>query len=372
MFDNLKESYNASVECQRDGANKFGSMMFLGTGGDMNGGGTLDAQDMFYNPSSYDCVEFEDIWEHRGKVGYFVPAYLGLNQYKDAEGNTDVEAAKAELERIRAKYRASKGGISALEGEIVNRPLVPSEIFLQKRGNIFPIPELRNRLAKIESNSRWEVLEKNVELFYDPTAKEFNGVNYKIDAKNRLTPINKFPWKQDNRDGCITIYEFPRLIDGRVPEGAYIIGHDPYASDDPSGESLASIIVMKSKKYFSEIGHDEIVAMYVGRPYEGRHIVNENLHKLSLMYGNAKIYFENVRGNVKEYFEKIKRLDLLARQPTTVLSKKASYSSRAPNIYGYPMSSKHMKMEAIQYVRDWLLEERVNEEGDTIRNLDRI
>lgn len=61
MFDNLKESYNASVECQRDGAYKFGSMMFLGTGGDMNGGGTVDAQEIFYTPEQYDCVPFEDI-----------------------------------------------------------------------------------------------------------------------------------------------------------------------------------------------------------------------------------------------------------------------------------------------------------------------
>jgi hypothetical protein len=61
MFDNLKESYVASVECQRDGAHKFGTMMFLGTGGDMNGGGTLDAQEIFYSPQQYDCVEFEDI-----------------------------------------------------------------------------------------------------------------------------------------------------------------------------------------------------------------------------------------------------------------------------------------------------------------------
>ena len=41
MFPNIKDSYNASVECQRDGAWKFGSMMFLGTGGDMQGGGCL-------------------------------------------------------------------------------------------------------------------------------------------------------------------------------------------------------------------------------------------------------------------------------------------------------------------------------------------
>jgi hypothetical protein len=71
------------------------------------------------------------------------------------------------------------------------------------------------------------------------------------------------------------------------------------------------------------------------------------------MYGNAKIYFENVRGNVKEYFEKIKRLDLLATQPKTVLTKTAAHAQTSRSIvYGYPMSSRTMKNEAIQYVRD--------------------
>lgn len=148
------------------------------------------------------------------------------------------------------------------------------------------------------------------------------------------------------------IYEFPQFVDKRVPEGAYIIGHDPYATDDPDGGSLAATYVIKTKKYFNKIGHDEIVAVYVGRPYEGRHVINENIYKLSKFYGNAKIYFENVRGNVKEYFEKIKRLDLLATQPTTVLSKKASFMAGNSVIYGYPMSNKAMKMEAVQYLRD--------------------
>lgn len=351
MFDNLKESYNASVECQRDGAFKFGSMMFLGTGGDMNGGGTVDAQEIFYTPEQYDCVEFPDIWEHRGKIGYFVPAYLGLNQFKDEFGNTDVEAAKKELEGVRNKYRKSKGSLSALEGEIVNRPLVPSEIFLQKQGNIFPVAELRQRLAKLQEHERWSHLEKKVELFYDPDAKTTNGVTYKIDTKNKLQAINRFPWKENSREGAVVIYEFPELVDNKVPQGAYIIGHDPYAQDD-EGESCAVTIVMKTKKYFSSIGHDEVVAIHVARPYDGRHVVNETLYKLSLFYGEAIIYFENVRGNVKEYFEKKKRLDLLAKSPTTVMSKKASYSSSSNVIYGYPMSSKQMKIEGIQYVRD--------------------
>lgn len=145
----------------------------------------------------------------------------------------------------------------------------------------------------------------------------------------------------------------PQTVGGIIPPDAYIIGHDPYKSDDPSGPSLASIFVLKSKKYFNEIGHDEVVAVYRGRPFEGRKKVNEILYKLSLFYGNAKIYFENAVGNVKEYFEKIGRLDLLATQPRTVLNKKASYASTGSNlVYGYPMSNRYIKLEAIQYVRD--------------------
>ena len=42
MFSNLKASHEASVECMKNGAYKFGSCMYLGTGGDMEGGGTVD------------------------------------------------------------------------------------------------------------------------------------------------------------------------------------------------------------------------------------------------------------------------------------------------------------------------------------------
>lgn len=115
------------------------------------------------------------------------------------------------------------------------------------------------------------------------------------------------------------------------------------------------------------------MATYKGRPYQGRHVINDILHKLSLMYGNAKIYFENVRGNVKEYFEKVKRLDLLAKLPTTVFNKKASFNTGPSTIYGYPMSSRTMKMEGVQYIRDWLLEPRgETTTGVTLRNIDFI
>ena len=72
-------------------------------------------------------------------------------------------------------------------------------------------------------------------------------------------------------------------------------------------------------------------------------LLNGPLYKLSLFYGNAKIYFENAVGNVKDYFEKIKRLDLLARQPVNVLNRKASFNTTESVVYGYPMSNEKIK-----------------------------
>lgn len=61
MFNNLLESYASAVECQRDGSLKFGSMMFLGTGGAFESGGTADAYEMFYHPDKYDIISFNDV-----------------------------------------------------------------------------------------------------------------------------------------------------------------------------------------------------------------------------------------------------------------------------------------------------------------------
>ena len=182
----------ASVECQREGSRKFGTMMFIGTGGDMSGGGTLNAQKMFYEPESFDCLSFIDEWENRGKIGYFIPAYKGLHDYKDSEGNTKVEEARTYLEKFRENLRLKKGSTSALEGEIVNRPLVPSEMFMQRAGAIMPVLELRELLAELETKRVWDLVEMPVSLYFDPNSI-YNGVNYKIDLKRELLPINDFP-----------------------------------------------------------------------------------------------------------------------------------------------------------------------------------
>ena len=55
------------------------------------------------------------------------------------------------------------------------------------------------------------------------------------------------------------------------------------------------------------------------------------------------------------------------------MAKKASHMQAPTLEYGYPMASREMKIEASQYIRDWLLEERSQDtEGNILRNLDCI
>lgn len=365
LVPELKEIYQHTRDNLRDDSmRKTGILMMLGTSGDMEKG-SLPASEMFYETDKYDILPMEDIYEHRGQIGFFIPGFLAISNMKDDNGVSMVDLATQKILQQRAKFK----GTDELTRVIQYHPLVPSEMFITKTATIFPGPELRNRLTYVQTHRIYELAEKKVELFFDPSSV-YNGVTANINPG--LTSISKFPYNDADREGCVVLYEFPHLINDQVPEGAYIIGCDPYKDDSQTGQSLASIYVMKTNKHFATVGHNEIVASYIGRPYMGKNEVNEILHKLSLFYGNAKIYFENNVGNVKDYFEKVRRLDLLATQPVTVFNKKATHLSSPSLIYGYPMSNDKVKWEALQYLRTWLLDVREsNDKGDT-RNLDVI
>lgn len=372
MFSNLKESYYACVDSLLDGATKIGSAVFFGTGGDM-GKGTIDASYMFYHPKEFDLIAFEDRWENKGDIAYFVPATHGPNQFKDSEGRTDEEKAHKWFMHQREIKGGKKGGSSTLDSFIVYHPLTPSEVFLVSSGSILPVIELRKQQSSLMEHKTDVLLEKYVELYWDTEAP--NGVSYKIDTKNKLKPIKEFPYKGDDKEGALVVYDLPIYDEdtNKVPEGLYLIGHDPVRTDSPTGPSLASIYVIKTDKYPFKHGKSEIVAQYIGRPYQGRAVVNELLHKLSKFYGNAKIYFENDVANVTEYFEKNKALSLLAISPASSNAKPTFATNSRTVTYGYSMSSRQFKVQALLFLRDWLLTPRgKNSLGNEIRNLDFI
>jgi hypothetical protein len=338
----------------KNGTYKFGSCMYLGTGGDMEGGGTVDARDMFYNPEVYDMISFKDVWEDKGNISYFVPAYRGLNQFKDQDGNTLEQPAKAYLSKFREKLKKGKNARSALDAELQNRPLVPSEVFLTRTGNLFPVADLLNRLAELEVSNRERNHDYIGDLYLDATTKK---VLWKPNAK--LKPVYDFPVRStEDITGCVLIFEMPyEDSQGQIPYGMYLAGTDPYDHDESTTSSLGSTIIINKLT-------NRIVAEYTGRP-ETANKYYENVRRLLKFY-NAKCLYENERKGLFQYLEHKHETYLLADQPEII--KDVVQKSKVSRQKGMHMS-KPLKSYGEELIKMWLLEPY---EKDGLLNLHKI
>jgi hypothetical protein len=342
-FDNLMESHLSSKETMMNGAVKFGSGFYIGTGGDMNKG-TVDAHRMFYDPDTYDILDFEDSWEGSGKIGYFIPAYLGLNQYKNENGETNIESARADLEKEREKLRRGKDK-SALNMELQYRPIVPSEAFLSNTGNIFDLSEIKHQLNYLETTESAKYLGQVGRLDRDSEGKPMW-----VPDEDRKK-LDDWPIKSEkDNSGAIVIYEHPPK-EG-IPYGLFIGGIDPYDHDRSMTGSVGACYIYKRFSDFSET-YNLIVAEYVGRPPKAKEFY-ENCRRLLEYYG-ARALYENQTKGLHQYFESKNCTHLLQDQPDELI-KDIVKDSKVQRGKGIHMSN-NIKEYGELLTRDLLSEE---------------
>lgn len=381
FFDNLIETLGQLKETTADGAVKFGSIWMSGTGGDMIGGATEAAKEVFYNPEKYDALAFTDEYEGSPfKIGMFMPAWKTLNQYKDDNGLTVKAPAMAFLERARDKARAGSDK-KAHNDELQQRPVVPSEAFLLTMGNIFPIADLVDHLAWLETSTDGDVIGQNGKMVPDiPEKKKIEdseGTVIETEERYKFKQFLKrsdpvpcdYPVKKgDDHTGCIQIWEHP---DPRAQYGWYVAGDDPYDLDEAvNSSSLGSLIIMKRATIGSG-NHDKIVAEYTARP-ESAKIYYEQARRL-LIYFSAICLYENEKIGIKTYFEQKHSLYLLAYTPTIL---KANQNSKVSRTYGQNMTKNvkkdgtttGVKAELEVFLRDWL-QENVGESRMNLHNI---
>lgn len=345
FFSNLKEALIQMRECTADGEYKFGSIWMTGTGGDMDGGSTQAVMSVFYDPAANECLEFDDHYEGKTeKIGLFMPAWMGLNGYKDALGNTDYVAAIKYLLRGREVLRKAKDK-SALNGELSQRPLLPSEVFLLSGSNVFPVAILRDQMNFLAGTTDPKYTGINGSLSMTPDGE----ILFKPDIEGKLMPCD-WPVKKGTRaDGCVTIYEQPQT---KGQYGVYLSGIDPYDQDQaPESVSLGSIFIMRRASP-GVSPYDQIVAEYTGRPDTAKEFY-ENCRLLLNYYTIVgTCLYENEKMGIKTYFENKQSLHLLASTPSIL---KANRDSRVERQLGQHMSQK-VKAEIEILTRDWLME----------------
>jgi hypothetical protein len=347
-FANLKDAFRAVEPSLKDGDYVTGQAIIFGTGGDMEYG-TLEFNEMYYNPEPYDMLAFENIWDEEYSdqtCGFFFPVYLNKVGHIDDDGNSNIESAIQSEKAKRELIKKTAKDKQQLVKYIVEQPFTPKEAFSISSTNIFNVYELDLHLRSLEANPTIDSTgirgfltvgsAGNIEFVKDDTLIECGF------------PVTE----KEKHAGAIVIYEFPPT-DG-IPETLYIAGLDPYAKDQAVySSSLGACYIYKRSTINNGTG-DRLVASYIGRP-ETLKQYHEAVRRLLLFY-NAKCLYENQINSFKEFLENKNCLYLLAETPTCLKATKNIIRKG----YGQTMN-KDVKLELETYLAEWLLE--INSEG---------
>ncbi len=350
--------------------NKFGSILGIGTAGNIER--IADSKMVFENSEQYHFLKFPDLWENRPKgIGMFIPGYYVDNSLRDENGNQNVEEAYNIEMSIRAE-KAKADSSYALDAYMMDRPIVPSEMFLSGNANIFPISLLREQLNNVEIKDLFTTYSYKGELEWN---KSKTGVTFNLDITNRLQPIllTNLDVYKGNLKGCPIFYEAPEENTPAPTQkrSLYKVVYDPI-KDDISGTSLASIIVYKgiSENNWAAGLQDDIVAEYIGR-YDKVDDIHDLAVKMAIYY-NAKIMVET---NIPDFIRYCKRegwYNLLQVKPIDAISRAVKNPGKKYDV-GIDMTSPALQEQAEQLWRQWLLTDwKVTENGKVLKNLNKL
>jgi hypothetical protein len=364
-FPGLLKAWEVAMPTMRQGNKTLGTMVAFGTGG-TQGADFAGMEEIFYNPESYDCLAFNNIWDDGAmgtQCGHFVPIYENLEGFIDADGNSSTEEAKEFEETNRTKKKGTNDP-KAYDQYIAEHPMCPAEATLQVAGNLFDIGSLQEHYNKVKAN-KLHTIGTAGSLYYGGD----NQIKFKPDGD--LRPILRYPHrKEDNLEGAIVLYEGPfKNQENQTPHNLYIICHDPYGQNQSADStSLGAAYVIKRMNNISK-PDDMIVASYVGRPHS-QDEYNRNLFMLADYY-NAKIGFENDRGAVIQYARQHRKLHRL-QEEFEMLDKKDLRSKNVKRQYGMH-TTEARKRQGELYIRDWLNSVRsVDEDGGILLNMHKI
>jgi len=354
LMSNIVDAWFSNVGTVTDDDGKqFGVQVGIGTSGNIDL--VQQSKKIFTNPTDYNCLAYDDVWESSGKIGFFLASYMTNAQFKDQNGNTDIEKA-LQFYMDRRIEAGKSSDPEALRNEKMNYPIVPSDMWISSKGHHFPIMELMDREKELVSFGKYKTIGQPVNLVWDSN-KQY-GVRSEPDLA--AEPFYEFPYNFTNTklDGAIIIYQEPHFVSGEIPSDMYFFVLDPYVADDvEEGGSLGAFYGFVNPKYGSPYNGGSMVCSYVGKHPKGRDGFYENIEKILAYYGNnnRSLWYEANRGDsVRGYFLRKNKLNLLALSPSR--EKGSSAYEKKVVSYGIMLNGIEQKLEMIGDASDYLLQ----------------
>jgi hypothetical protein len=349
----MMQFYDSCKDSMEVNGVKTGRMMGLGTGGDVER--IQESKMMFTNTSGYDVFGIPNFWENPNvDIGLFIPVEYKFEDYKDPQGNTDLELARGRMWGL-AEAKRKKSSARSYKTYLLNNPFIPSQIFQSSKYSLFPAEEAINRLTEIETKELWAKKATVGKLVPDTDARY--KYRFDPDLTGELIPINSylgFDIEKDDTKGACVMYEPPPDI---IPDGLYKAIYDP-VSKDGKGTSLNSLIIYKGLSNDNYGLSNNIVFEWIGRLdtlEEAWEIVFR-----AAKYYNAKIFPETNTPGFVSWIRHTKRAGYMLQTTASYIEKEIfkNYRHDADKV-GFNVRGNRGQMTFFldNLIHDWLMEE---------------
>jgi hypothetical protein len=368
-FPKGKQALEILLGSMRSGGKYVGQITALGTGGE-EGPGIEALEDVFYDPASWDMLEFPNVWEegYEGTTcGYFAPVWRVNEDFMDKDGNVDMEGAIIFDDKEREKKKKSKDP-KALDRRKAEYPRFPSEAFNRVNFNMFPIAEIDQQIRRVKFDKAVQSLIRHGHIVTGQDGPKF------IPDYESIHPILEYPHKRDeDLTGAITIYEMPHYMQEHIVAPIYSLVIDPYYKEE--SEDLTSLFVAYVIKHYNNI--DPVseglpVASYIGRPAQLTYAYDQAF-LLADYYGYANLQSEIAGGGqgIIDYARERQLLHRLEYEPEMLHNKEWAKPQKNPSIFmNMPTEKKRL---GLTYLADWTKQVRGHTgEGHPILNIHRV
>lgn len=373
---NLSAVLDATLKTLTDGVYTTGLMIVFGTGGGEDNQWE-GFEDLFYDPSARRFIAFENVWDDDMSdtgCGYFHGSFMNKPGLIDIHGNSDIAGSRAfnKAEQDLVKHDPVK-----LNAHDMEEPEKPSQAFSRANNSIFPAKELDEQLRKLMHDPALKGIgREGVFIQADKGIKFLNRLVADEYQKKLIPPaVNSFPLKlEDEVRGCWVLWEQPyRDATGNIPDNLYSAWNDPYGISKEKEhfnvkDSLGVTWLYENPNNFTTTKGDRLVGCYVGRE-EDTEDYDEQMF-LGIQYYNAKLLYENDRGDVRVNAKKRGLLHLLKDEPEFTNQKDVSKGGGGRKSGISIAGNSKRKLTGVVYLKKWLIEKRgVDNKGNILLNL---
>jgi len=353
---NLQRSYELVTSVTESGEVSVGTIRIYGTAGDAEAD-WVDFSRMFYNPRGNKMMPLENIYDRDSRFevcGFFHPQILNYEPYVDEHGNSLLmKAYKADLaDKEWAKKHKNTSDYLMYVGQRANSP---GEAFTIGKENIFSSAALVEHFKQIQNNGDYKSYRDGM------LVRTKDGVVFKTNqqlVEDGIKPhpyVENVPFKRDDDiHGCFREFHPPVRIDGVVPTDLYYVTMDPIGKDKNEKEVTTknSLNVIQVWMYPNNLvgSGDILCTQYAGR-FGEMSDANE-LFAMAIEQYNAKGLPEVDRGTTVADFRRWSKLNLLYRDPSSIINEQSKDNPNAP--YGITIGATDRAADGLIYVKDWI------------------